>query len=260
MGRRNVRSPVVSTAPPNCPCGSDDLRPPGRWAPYWTCAECGSGITVLRSDEDHYWTGGVEPSSEQHAFWGGRDRQWTSLIGTGPGRLLDVGAGFGHFVRWALDHGWDAWGCEPDPWARERSVAAGRVVADLDDIRPPFDVITLWDVLEHSADPVPLASSLRPLLRSGGRIVVDSPNFAAMKLRWWWLRRDPQRFRDVIRPHEHVTQFSEAGVHRTLARAGFTELTTLHPPLSHGESRLLDTLVRLVPALRQGLFVRGIAP
>jgi len=81
-----------------------------------------------------------------------------------------------------------------------------------------------------------------------------------MKLRWWWLRRDPQRFRDVIRPHEHVTQFSEAGVHRTLARAGFTELTTLHPPLSHGESRLLDTLVRLVPALRQGLFVRGIAP
>jgi hypothetical protein len=174
--------------------------------------------------------------------------------------LLDVGAGFGHFVRWALKNCWDAWGSEPDPWARQRSVAAGRVVADLDDIRPPFDVITLWDVLEHSTNPVGLASSLRPLLRSGGRIVVDSPNFAAMKLRWWWLRRDPQRFRAVVRPHEHAIQFTETGLHRTLARAGFTEMTTLHPPLSHGDSRLLNSVARLVPPLRQGLFVRGIAP
>jgi hypothetical protein len=159
-----------------------------------------------------------------------------------------------------MDYCWDAWGYEPNPWARERSVAAGRVVADLDDLGTPFDVITLWDVLEHSTDPVALASSLRPLLRPGGRIVVDSPNFAAMKLRWWWLQRDPQRFRTVIRPHEHAIQFTEAGLHRALVRAGFTNLTTLHPPLSRGESRLLDTVARLLPPLRQGLFVTGIAP
>jgi SAM-dependent methyltransferase len=242
---------------PTCPCGSTDLRPPGRWAPYHTCRVCGTGVTQP-VEGAHFWTYGVEPSAEQHAFWSGRDRQWEALVGPGSGRLLDFGCGVGHFVRWGLDRGWDAWGCDIDPWARERSVAPDRIVSDPRDLDYPFDLVTLWDVLEHTSDPVGLASSLRPLLRPGARIVVDSPNFAAMKLRWWWLRRNPQRFYDVIRPHQHAIQFTEAGLHRTLNRAGFSGVVTLDPPLSRRRSRTLDALVRVYPALRRGLFVTGV--
>src|SRR5205807_4453781 len=126
------------------------------------------------------------------------------------------GCGFGHFVRWACEHGWDAWGYEPDPWARERTEARGRVVATMDELSPPFALITLWDVLEHITEPIDYAHSLLPWLSPGGRLLVSSPNFAAMKLRWPLLRRSPERFNAVLKPFEHVVQFTEIGIRLTL--------------------------------------------
>jgi hypothetical protein len=40
--------------------------------------------------------------------------------------------------------------------------------------------------------------------RPGGKLFVRCPNFAAMKLRWGWLRRSPQRFNDGVTPLDRV--------------------------------------------------------
>jgi len=230
-----------------------------RWAPYMTCPECGTGYWRPPAGAG-YWTPGVEPSDEQHRFWSGRGKQWLAAIGPGPGRLLDVGCAFGHFVRWAGENGWDSWGVERDPWAREKSVAPpGKVVAELTDLEPAFDVATLWDVLEHVPDPIVMCETLRKLLRPGGFLLVGAPNFAAMKLRWPILRHRPEWFNRVVQPAEHFTQFTEKGIVLSLKRAGYSRVELVRPPLAGQHGLLLRTAVQLLPVLRTGVFARGYA-
>jgi SAM-dependent methyltransferase len=247
-------------APPaeitTCLLGCDrQLEPMARWAPYRVCAACGSGF-FAPPPRDEYWSSGTAPSAEQHQRWSERSRQWAPVVGAHPGRVLDVGCGFGHFVRWAEDRGWDAWGYEPDGWARGQSVCSPqRVRSDLEALPSDFDLVTMWDVLEHDADPVGLARSLQSRLRPGGRIAVCSPNFEALQRRWWWLRRSPDRFMAYVRPHEHVTQFTPDGLAVALARAGYHDVTREHPPLSRRAFVGADALVRRFTWLRSGLFV-----
>ncbi|MCA9937725.1 MAG: class I SAM-dependent methyltransferase [Anaerolineales bacterium] len=119
---------------------------------------------------------------------------------TGPAqgrRLLDVGAYIGVFVEVALEAGWDARGVEPSEWAVREAQAHGLPVlhgtqeaADLDGQQ--FDVITMWDVIEHVADPAAELARAYDLLRPGGLIAVhtmdiDSLTARFMGTRWPWL-------------------------------------------------------------------------
>jgi hypothetical protein len=140
-----------------------------------------------------------------------------------------------------------------------RTEAPERVVSDLAELTPPFDLLTLWDVLEHSTEPVELLRSLKSLVRVNGRILVSSPDFVAMKLRWHLLRRDPQKFHDVIRPDEHAIQFTRAGLRRTLETAGWSRVSFVRPPLSRPRPAVVDGLLRRVPGLRHGLFAVAIS-
>ncbi len=86
-----------------------------------------------------------------------------------PGRrLLDIGCGKGQFVGVAREVGWDAWGVEFDEGAVETARHAGSQTVfagslDHPDLPAVFDVITLWDVIEHLQDPRGvLAQALRP--------------------------------------------------------------------------------------------------
>ena len=70
------------------------------------------------------------------------------------GRLLDVGAGTGFFLRAAKKRGWTVTGVEPNLSARNlANIKSPNTVFDSDTLRTlpekSFDVITLWHVLEH---------------------------------------------------------------------------------------------------------------
>jgi len=74
-----------------------------------------------------------------------------------PSRLLDIGCASGMFLRRAADEGWNVVGVEPSQQlstlAKENLGGRGEIIpttlqsAGLTD--PVFDVITMWDVLEH---------------------------------------------------------------------------------------------------------------
>ena len=136
-----------------------------------------------------------------------------------PGRLLDVGAYTGVFVEIAAQHGWDAWGIEPSHWAIEQARSRGLkmiegTLATSSLADASFDVVTMWDVIEHLADPFTEVQQAQRLLRPGGLLVVhtmdiDSLFARLMGPRWPWLME------------MHIYYFSRRTLMMMLEKAGF---------------------------------------
>lgn len=146
---------------------------------------------------------------------------------TGPAagrRLLDVGCHIGVFVEAAAAAGWDARGIDPSAWAvdlaRQRGLPVDQGV--LERGRYPsasFDVITLWDVIEHLADPLDTLRCCRELLRPGGWIVVHTMDVGSVTARllgsrWPWLME------------MHLYYFDRRTLPAMLEAAGLTPVRT----------------------------------
>jgi SAM-dependent methyltransferase len=141
---------------------------------------------------------------------------------TGPGHnrpLLDVGAYVGVFVKVALAAGWQATGVEPSRWAvktaRQAGISLVEGTLDAEELRDRrFDVITLWDVIEHMSDPAADLAKAFGLLNPGGLIAVHTMDIASpiarlMGPRWPWLM-------DM-----HVHYFNRLSLEQFLEKAGF---------------------------------------
>ncbi|RMH00807.1 MAG: class I SAM-dependent methyltransferase [Chloroflexi bacterium] len=142
------------------------------------------------------------------------------FTGAGNGRsLLDVGAYIGVFVEVATAAGWNACGVEPSAWAaaeaqrRGLNVVQGTLDSPVLDGRF-FDVVTMWDVIEHVADPAAELQKAWQRLKPGGWLVVhtmdiDSPVARLMGSRWPWLM-------DM-----HLYYFSQTTMRRMLEKIGY---------------------------------------
>jgi SAM-dependent methyltransferase len=99
-----------------------------------------------------------------------------------PGTLLDVGCGTGLFLAVARRRGWAVTGidanAEATAYAREHlglDVQTGDF-ADFAGSGRGFDAITMWDIIEHSRDPVGLLGAARRALAPGGAVALSTPN------------------------------------------------------------------------------------
>lgn len=141
----------------------------------------------------------------------------------GEGRLLDFGCGDGTFLRRMVAIGWNPTGLD----FGERAVAAVRAsgIPALRGTLPhpqltpdSFDVITMRHALEHVPDPRPVLTAARQLLRPGGQLVIQVPNFAS------W---DVTRFGDVALTLDlprHLLHFTPLTLKNLLQTCGFTVL------------------------------------
>jgi SAM-dependent methyltransferase len=103
-----------------------------------------------------------------------------------PGRVLDIGCGTGLFLSVARRRGWQPFGIDEsreatdharehfalDPWVGEFASFADR--------GEHFDLVTGWDVIEHSRDPVGLLRIARRCLAPGGLVSLSTPNQRSM--------------------------------------------------------------------------------
>jgi SAM-dependent methyltransferase len=100
------------------------------------------------------------------------------IIASQP-RVLDFGAGIGTFVKAAREQGWDAIGVERSRSALERASRQNAIEleSDLANVGYDFDVITLWDVVEHLRDPRGTIVSLLAHLRPNGWMIFETGNW-----------------------------------------------------------------------------------
>lgn len=114
------------------------------------------------------------------------------------GRLLDVGTAGGSFLAVAEKSGWQVEGCEPNRWmcnwANQHyglNVRPGTIF-DMKLPEASFDVVTLWDVLEHTPDPKAVLAECNRVLKPNGLLVVNYPDIGSsiarlMGRRWVFL-------------------------------------------------------------------------
>jgi SAM-dependent methyltransferase len=144
-------------------------------------------------------------------------RALEKFTGPGAGRpLLDVGAYIGIFVEVARSRDWQAIGVEPSNWAsgiaQEQGLPVLQGTLDMAELSERcFDVITMWDVIEHLDDPAAEIARARNLLNPGGIMAIhtmdiDSLIARLMGRRWPWLM-------DM-----HLEYFSRATLQRLLVQ------------------------------------------
>lgn len=102
------------------------------------------------------------------------------------GRLLDVGTAGGSFLAVAQRAGWEVSGCEPNRWLCDwanQHYGLKIVPGTIFDMKLPnasFDVVTLWDVLEHTSDPKAVLAECSRVLKPSGILLVNYPDIQSL--------------------------------------------------------------------------------
>jgi 2-polyprenyl-3-methyl-5-hydroxy-6-metoxy-1,4-benzoquinol methylase len=283
MTRPTLAMPEAATQPaaPTRPCPLCSARhnPPdggGRTlARPVSCTRCGlvfvdpvpaEAIDAATYGAGYYepWQGGEE--RPRRRMWRRRLSSLEARAGR-RGTLLDVGCGDGLFLRVARDAGWRVDGIEFSPEGAGRAAARLErpvAVGDLAVARVlpgPFDVVTLWHVLEHLPEPLPMLAAARQRLRPGGLLVVAVPNLDNLPMRAAYrvARGRPLPLFEPGAREPHLSHFDRNTLRRILAEAGFAaiEVTTdrcaLTPP-----KRLIDAAAALLGRLSGRLLTDAI--
>jgi 2-polyprenyl-3-methyl-5-hydroxy-6-metoxy-1,4-benzoquinol methylase len=138
-----------------------------------------------------------------------------------PGRLLDFGCGGGSYLRRMARRGWQVTGLDvaADVVNRLRDepnlAAVAGTLPHPEFVPCSFDVVTMWQALEHVHRPLSVLHAAYELLVPGGKLVVAVPNFDSLPAGWFgehWFGLDLPR---------HLTHFTPATLGAMLQTAGF---------------------------------------
>lgn len=151
------------------------------------------------------------------------------------GSALDIGCSSGDYLAYLRTLGWEVYGIELDEeaarYAREhfgidvRAGAAEQVLSGFPD--ESFDVVTMWHVLEHLFDPSLVLAEVQRVLRPGGILMLEMPNFdslwASVLGEYWFPLEIPR----------HLYHFAPPTLRAMLTKTGFrlTRLTGVPAPI-----------------------------
>jgi SAM-dependent methyltransferase len=185
------------------------------------------GVLLDVNRETYPVAGRVDAYRSRQEYFSRRYRRQLVDIGAfvKGGRLLDIGCNIGKFLSEAARAGYDVTGVELNGECADyaRATFGFDVRSDyLENIGFPdatFDVVTMYDVLEHVPDMAAILTEIRRILRPGGLLVVQSPNLDSLMAEltgssWSWLS-----------PPDHLYHFTPPSLAALLRRAGFAVRT-----------------------------------
>jgi SAM-dependent methyltransferase len=166
------------------------------------------------------------------------------------GKLLDVGCSVGVFLNEARNSGWVVSGVERSSDSarvgRERfglDIIAGELTEDTfgDDA---FDVITMWDVIEHFENPLSALKIVARVLKDDGVLLMETPNIDGLFPRLSYKLAHKLDYWPHPEPPGHLFQFSKRSVSRLLESAGLRAvyIGDRRIPLSYSFGRPRDLL------------------
>jgi 2-polyprenyl-3-methyl-5-hydroxy-6-metoxy-1,4-benzoquinol methylase len=204
----------------------------------WRCGGCGLGYTSPRVRADKlpelYNAGYFASESAADFGYASYTEDREGFLKTfrlkadvvtrhvGGGRALEVGCAAGFFLDALRARGFEVHGIEigEDVLAHARDVfrLPNLHCGPLDTYVPPaepFDLVAMFDVIEHLADPTAALIRLRGMMRPGARLVLQTQDLESLARRV--MGRKWTHFKQL----EHVYHFSPKTVRTLLDRAGF---------------------------------------
>lgn len=138
--------------------------------------------------------------------------------------VLDIGCNAGEFLFFAKKAGMDGMGIELSSLYAE--IARKRTGFDVfngtlssfsaERSERKFDIVALWDVIEHLKNPAEDLNQINGLMNSGGVLCVSTVN-----LRCYRYLMHKEDWRGFYEGHEHISFFSPVTLSRLLEQCGF---------------------------------------
>jgi SAM-dependent methyltransferase len=170
-----------------------------------------------------------------------RGSRWARLK-PGGGSVLEVGCGPGLMLAALHRLGWRVLGIERNEAVAETArrapgieIVATPVEALPEDAR--FDLIIMFQVLEHIGEPVTLLRECAKRLAPGGRMVINVPNFSSWQSQFAgvkWLHLDVPR---------HLIHFTPQTISATLKRAGLKPVGMSFTSLEHDPYGWVESII-----------------
>lgn len=167
------------------------------------CTECGTTATAnpLRGKDlkDYYDTQAVAFNGKGDdelvdSYLKNREDYWYKLgyydrlaeirrVAPNAKTILDIGCAAGFFLDCCREHGYETYGLEISSWGY--GIATGKLkltvlkkhISELKKGEiPAIDVVTMYDILEHTENPRSDLSEIKGVMKDGGTIIINLPN------------------------------------------------------------------------------------
>ena len=143
------------------------------------------------------------------------------------GRLLDVGCATGNFIKAARQY-FDVKGIDISSFAVEAAIQDGLPAAcgtleELEKTPQSYDIITMFDTLEHVPNPQATLQQSHSLLKKDGIVVISTGDASSVLA-----KLAGKRWR-LMTPPEHLWFFSRRNLGILLERTGFSVLDCVYP-------------------------------
>ncbi len=153
-----------------------------------------------------------------HSFFRALEKQAKRIPPSGS-KVLDIGTAGGAFLDAAKKYGYDAYGMEPSADLVERGKARG-LQLEQGTIEShgfefgSFDMVCMWDVIEHLPDPKHALLEIKKLLKPNGVLLINFPDIGT-----WQAKIAGKKFWWILSVHLH--HFTRKSVADICQRTGF---------------------------------------
>lgn len=181
-------------------------------------------------DYNQRYLGGKEKKRFKNIF------EKLSKIYPDKGKLLDVGAATGFFVKEAIKKGWKAEGVEISKWACDwgkKNLKVKLLNGDLKSQKLPsesYDCVTMLDFLEHVKNPLTELKEVCRILKKDGLVYIETINFDNLITRYLIGRN----YVHMV-PRLHLYYFGRKQIKKMLQKTGFQIVQTSFRSSSVGD-------------------------
>jgi len=142
------------------------------------------------------------------------------------GRVLDIGCGSGVFLEMAKQEGYAIKGIDPDPYMARFSREEKKLDVFQGTLKnfkrsAKFDIITLWDVLEHVPAPDEELKLVHNHLKKDGILVLRVPASGYVALKKFFIKLLSLKLKKNLDPPTHIFFFSEKSLRNLLRENNF---------------------------------------